>query len=71
MTISPQGVAGVQGSRDESSGKGIGAEAVPKIKLRPVLEVSIDLRTQPPDSWRKSFLFCLDGVNYIEYELDH
>ena len=60
-----------QGSRDESSGKGIGAEAVPEMKLRPVLEVSIDLRTQPPDSRRKPVLFCVDGVNHIERETEH
>lgn len=67
----PSGAAVVQGSRDESSGKGTGAEAVPKMQLRPVPEVSIDLRTQPPDSRRKSFLFCVDGVSHIEYETDH
>ena len=49
----------VQGGRDESRGIGRGPKAVPKMKLGLVIEVSIDLRTQPPDSWRESFLFCL------------
>lgn len=50
----PSGGCSGPGKREESSGQGGGAEAVPKMKLRPVLKVSVE----NPASGFLEGLFC-------------